>query len=144
MTNSRWLVLLALAGALCVGSACSADTQDKAKDVTEKIGDETKNIAEKTVDKSKEIAEDIADKSKEAVSKTGEVITDGWITAKVKTKFADEKLLKDSKIDVDSSDRIVTLKGSVASAAAKERAVAVANGTEGVTRVVDQLAVKAQ
>jgi osmotically-inducible protein OsmY len=131
MTNAGWLALVSLLSALCVGAACSPETQDKAKDVQEKIEDKTEKIAEKT-----------AEKSKEVLSTTGEVITDGWITAKVSAKLSDEKLLKDSNVDVDTNDRIVTLKGAVASPAAKQRAVAIASGTEGVTRVDDQLAVK--
>ncbi len=40
------------------------------------------------------------------------------------------------------NDHAVTLKGTVASSAAKARAAAIAGGTEGVTRVVNQLVVK--
>ena len=40
-----------------------------------------------------------------------------------------------------SFNHVVTLKGTVASEKAKSRAVAIASGTEGVTRVVDQLVV---
>jgi osmotically-inducible protein OsmY len=43
---------------------------------------------------------------------------------------------------VDTTNHVVTLKGSVRSSAARSRAVAIAAGTEGVTRVVDQLVVK--
>jgi hyperosmotically inducible protein len=132
MTYSKWLALLSLVSALSLGPGCSPETQDKAKDTQEKIEDKTK-----------EIAGEIADKSKEAVSATGEVISDGWITAKVSAKFVDEKLLKDSDIDVDTNDRVVTLKGVVASTAAKQRAIAIASGTEGVARVIDALVVKA-
>jgi hyperosmotically inducible protein len=60
----------------------------------------------------------------------------------VNDKFVDETLLKDSKINVDTNDHVVTLKGTVGSDAAKARAVAIARGTEGVVRVVDQLVVK--
>jgi len=66
----------------------------------------------------------------------------GWITTKVKTKFVDETVLKGSDIDVDTDNHVVTLKGTVASTAARARAAAIASGTEGVTRVVNQLVVK--
>ena len=59
-------------------------------------------------------------------------------------KFGDETLLKDSKIDVDSKDHVVTLKGTVGSNKAKARAVEIARGTEGVARVIDQLVVNAR
>lgn len=167
MSISKWLISAALVCALGAGSACTpggedqttktADTVDKAVDetreagekaaedtrnVAEKIEDKTKEVAGKTADKTKEIAGGIADKSKDVVSATGEAITDGWITTKVSAKFVDETLLKDSKINVDTKDHVVTLKGTVGSDAAKARAVAIAGGTEGVVRVVDQLVVK--
>ena len=112
---------------------------------TQKAGDKTadtnRNVLERTADKTKEIAGDIAAKTKEVSSATGEAITDAWITTKVSAKFVDEKLLKDSNIDVDTDNHVVTLKGHVASAAAKTRAATIARGTEGVKRVVNQLVV---
>ena len=69
-------------------------------------------------------------------------LTDGWITTKVSAKFVDETLLKDSNINVDTDDGVVTLRGPVASDAAKARAATIARSTEGVTRVVNQLVVR--
>jgi len=114
-----------------IACACASNDKDQAQQTVQKIEDKTK-----------EVAGDVAEKSKELVSATGEAITDGWITAKLKAKFSDEKLLKDSNIDVDAKDRVITLKGTVASAEAKKRAVSVASGTEGVLSVVDQLEIK--
>lgn len=131
MTNSKGLILISLLITFLVGSACTPEAEEKTKEVTEEVKD-----------KAAEVAEDVADKGKEVLSATGEAITDGWITTKVKAKFADEKLLKDSSINVDVADRVVTLKGTVASADAKTRAAAIAGGTEGVSRVVDELVVK--
>ena len=166
MSTSRWVILTVLLCALGAGSACTPESEDQTsktadavdraahetedaaekaaddtKNVAEQIGDKTKEVAGKTADKTKDIAGAIADKSEDVVSATGEKITDGWITTKVSSKFVDETLLKDSKIDVDSKDRVVTLKGTVKSEAGKARAVAIARGTEGVVRVIDQLVV---
>jgi hyperosmotically inducible protein len=69
------------------------------------------------------------------------VITDGWITTRVKSKFIDEDLLKGSDINVDTTNKVVTLKGTVKSAAARARAVELAKETDGVTRVIDQLTI---
>jgi len=106
---------------------------DVAKGAAQKVGETTKEIAGATANKTKEI-----------VATTGGAITDGWITTKMKTKFFDETLLKDSDIHVETDDHVVTLKGTVASSAARARAVAIASGTDGVARVVDQLVVKEQ
>jgi hyperosmotically inducible periplasmic protein len=143
MSISKGLISVALASAIGVVSACAPKEEDQAKKVVQEIEDKTKEIAEKAADKTKEVASDVADKSKEIVSATGEAITDGWITTKLKAKFADEKLLKDSKIDIDTNNHVVTLKGTVGSDAAKRRAATIAQGTEGVVNVVNQVVVKA-
>ena len=100
-----------------------------------------KSTAKEGAEKTKEGAEKVADKTKEGLSKTGEVITDGWITTRVHSKFVGEDLLKDSDINVDTKDHVVTLKGTVMSAAARARAVAQAKEVEGVHRVIDQLVI---
>ncbi len=59
----------------------------------------------------------------------------------VKTKFLADSSIAGLKIDVDTKDNVVTLSGTVASAAEKRRAVEVARATEGVKSVVDRLKV---
>jgi osmotically-inducible protein OsmY len=142
MSNPKCLIVAALAFAIGSGSACTPKDEDKAKAVVQEIEDKTKEIAEKTADKTKEVAGEVADKGKEIVSATGEAITDAWVTTKLKAKFADEKLLKDSDIRIDTDNHVVTLKGTVVSASAKKRAAEIARGTEGVSSVVDQVVVK--
>ena len=111
------------------------------KDKTKEGAEKTKEGAEKVGEKTKEGAEKVADKTKEGLSKTGEVITDGWITTRVKSKFVGEDLLKNSDINVDTSNHVVTLKGTVMSAAGRARAVAQAKEVEGVHKVVDLLTI---
>jgi hyperosmotically inducible protein len=76
-------------------------------------------------------------KAGEAAEATG----DAGITAKVKTKFLADTAISGLKIDVDTKDNVVTLSGTVPTAAEKRRAVEVARGTDGVKSVVDQLKV---
>ena len=124
------------------------EVKDDVKGTTGKVVDKTKEGAEKTKDgaekvgeKTKDGAEKVGKETKEVLSKTGEVITDSWITSRVHSKFVGEDLLKDSSIDVDSKDHVVTLNGTVMSATAKARAVAEAKEVEGVKSVVDHLTV---
>ena len=65
--------------------------------------------------------------------------TDAGITTNVKTKLAADDTVKAYEIDVDTRNGVVTLSGGVESAAAKERAVQIARGTDGVRDVVDQV-----
>lgn len=67
--------------------------------------------------------------------------SDPGITTAVKSRLAADDTVKAYKIDVDTKDAVVTLKGTVDGADAKTRAVEVARATKGVTDVVDQLTV---
>ena len=96
-----------------------------------------KTGAEKTVEGSKKAA----GATKTAVSKTGENITDGWITSRIKTKFMADEELRASSINVDTNNHVVTLKGAVPTEAARAKALDGAREVEGVDRVVDNLKV---
>jgi hyperosmotically inducible periplasmic protein len=149
---------IAFATALALAVAgCSQESADKAaekaKDTSQKAAGEAKNVGEKIADKTaevagkaagetKDIAGKVATKTKEVSEATADVVTDGWITTKITAKFADETILEGSRIDVDTKDHVVTLKGSVKSASAKSKAESIAKGTKGVTKVVNQIVVR--
>ena len=131
MSLSKYLMMTALVGAVCAGWACSEHAKD-----------ETKRDAAVAVDATRAAADKVAVKTKEVAVATGAAVSDGWITTKVKAKFADETILNGSDINVDTTDHVVTLSGAVPSSAAKSRAVEIADGTEGVKQVVNRLVVK--
>jgi osmotically-inducible protein OsmY len=119
---------------------------EKTKDATVKGAEKTKDAtvkgAEKTKDATVKGAEKTGEKTKDVAGTTGEVINDSWITTKVKTEFINEDALKGSDINVDTNNHVVTLKGTVATAAGKARAEEIAKTTKGVTRVVNTLAIE--
>ena len=127
-------------------------TMDKAGDKTDsamrKAGDKTEKAAEKVGEKTADAARATGTAGKKAAVKTrdaakdvGANINDAWITTKVKTDFVNEDLLKGSSINVDSNNHIVTLRGTVASEAGRDRAVQIAKTTKGVSRVIDELTI---
>ena len=67
--------------------------------------------------------------------------SDAGITTAVKSKFAADDTVKAYQINVNTSDRVVTLTGTVDSSVAKANAVQIASRTDGVKNVVDHLAV---
>ena len=105
-------------------------------------GEKIENGASKTKDAVVKGAKVVGGKTKDGLSKTGEVMTDGWITTRVNARFVSDDLLKSSKIDVDTDKHVVTLTGTVATAAGRTQAGAIARGTEGVRRVVNRLTVQ--
>lgn len=151
-----WALAIGL-GAALASTACTKDEMDKAADETKASAESAaksvesaaktaaaavdKDAADKAIDKTKEVATQVADKTKEVAVATAEVVGDGWITAKVSAKFKDEIGLEKSDINVDTKDSVVTLKGTVPSAAAKAKAETIAKGTKGVMKVVNQLQV---
>jgi osmotically-inducible protein OsmY len=95
----------------------------------------------KTKDAVVKDAKIVGTKTKEGLSKTGEVITDAWITTRIHERFVGEDLLKGSDISVDTAQHVVTLKGTVVGSAGRARAAHVAKNTEGVHRVVNHLTI---
>jgi hyperosmotically inducible protein len=71
----------------------------------------------------------------------GSGVNDGWLWVKTRFELAAADDLRDSTINVDVDNAVVTLTGTVASAAQKARAEAVAKGVEDVTSVRNQLRV---
>lgn len=66
---------------------------------------------------------------------------DGWLWVKTRYELATADDLRDSTINVDVDNAVVTLSGTVASAAQKTRAEQVAKGVEDVRSVRNQLRV---
>ncbi len=76
-----------------------------------------------------------AQKPESATAKVG----DWWITMKIHSQFIPDNALEDSNIDVDTTNGVVTLSGTVASEAGRARAVEIAKATDGVKNVNDKL-----
>jgi len=116
----------------------------KAVDATVSAAKKTKEAVQTGVGKSEQGVGTAADKTSDAVGTVGVKVSDTSVTTRVKADFSGEKLLQDTAIDVDTTDHVVTLRGTVASSAVKERAAEIARSTDGVTRVVNQIVVRGQ
>ena len=84
-----------------------------------------------------------SDKADKARTKAGRKADDGWIKSKIYAQYMSEwtTVLNDSDIKIDVSKGVVTLKGTVRSAAARTKAVSIAKGTNGVKSVKNLLTV---
>jgi len=71
----------------------------------------------------------------------GRLIDDSTITTKVNMAFIDDPMIATSKIDVDTIEGNVMLTGVVGTRVEVERAIEVAQGVEGVVKVIDNLQV---
>jgi len=81
------------------------------------------------------------EKNKGTSESVGQSLEDSWLWFKTKSALMTTSDLRDSTINVDVQNGVITLKGTVASAAEKTKAKQVADGIEGKKSVVDQLKV---
>jgi hypothetical protein len=82
--------------------------------------------------------------AKETGRTIGTGLNDGWLWTKTRFDLAAADDLRDSTINVDVDNAVVTLTGTVASAAQKTKADSVAKSVEGVKSVKNQLKVAAE
>jgi hyperosmotically inducible protein len=80
-------------------------------------------------------------KTEKVVDEAGEMVSDGWITSKIKAQLMAADGVHASAINVDTSDHVVTLRGQVRSEGERRKAEKLARETKGVDKVVDQLTI---
>jgi hyperosmotically inducible protein len=83
--------------------------------------------------------DDTQGKARESAGNVANAMGDAGITAAIKTKMMADSTVSGLKIDIDTTDGVVVLKGNVGSAAERARAIAIAKETDGVKSVKDQL-----
>ena len=69
-------------------------------------------------------------------------VSEGALTAKIKSKMALDDTIEAAQIDVDTNGSVVTLTGAVHSEVERTKAVQLARETEGVTTVNDRLVIR--
>jgi osmotically-inducible protein OsmY len=79
--------------------------------------------------------------TKSAAEATAEKTSDVSISMAVKGKLADDEAVRARDIDVDTHGGVVYLRGTQPSSQAAQRAVAIAQSTDGVVDVVNELVV---
>lgn len=132
---------LILIAPLALLTLAPVDASPRSTATVQTAAEKTKTAAKKTKDAVVKAAKVTADKTEDGLSKTGEVMTDAWITSRIHARFVDEKLLEGSDIKVATSKHVVTLSGTVITPTGRTRATRVARNTEGVRRVVNRLTI---
>ncbi len=85
--------------------------------------------------------EKIQREAKQAGRTIGAGLNDGWLWTKARFELAAASDLRDSTINVDVSDGVVTLTGTVANAAQKAKAEQIVKSLDGVKAVKNMLKV---
>jgi hyperosmotically inducible periplasmic protein len=105
---------------------------------TDPSGGNVESARKRTAD----IVTTVSEKGLEAATRLEGAMSEGALTAKIKSKMALDDSVKARAIGVGTVGSIVTLTGRVGSAAERDRAVRLAMETDGVTKVVDHLEVQ--
>jgi hyperosmotically inducible protein len=92
-------------------------------------------------DNSKGLTENAGEKAKEGYDETTGTLSNARITSEVKLKFAADDTVKALNIDVDTSNGVVTLNGTVNSKAELQKAIQLAKTVDGVKQVKSNLTV---
>jgi hyperosmotically inducible protein len=93
-------------------------------------------------EKARETGAKIGETVATGAAKAEQALSEGALTAKIKSKMALDDTVKALSIDVDTKGTVVTLSGSVSSEAVRAKAVQLARETTGVTAVNDRLVVR--
>jgi len=129
---------------IVVGPAPAATTGslgEKAEDAAHDAKVKTEDAAHDAKVATENAAHDAKVKTENAADKAGEVLTDAAITSEVKTKFLAEPGVSGLDINVDTTNSVVTLTGTVKSQAEANKAMTIARNSKGVKRVVNHLKV---
>ena len=116
--------------------------EDDAADKAKSAGRKTEDAAKKAGHATENAAEKAGHATAKAAKDTGANITDAAITSAVKTKLLADTKVGGLKINVDTNHHVVTLTGTVKSAAEKAEAIRLASTTKGVDSVVDKLVIQ--
>jgi osmotically-inducible protein OsmY len=130
------IIVLVAAGAFLLGWWGSGRMRppDAPRDAVGTIGVDTS--------RAREVGAEVGERTAVAAERARKTITEGGLTAKIKAKMALDDSVKALDIDVDTNGSIVTLSGSVATGAQRDRALQLARETDGVKQVVDRLKIK--
>jgi hyperosmotically inducible periplasmic protein len=133
-----WLAPLALATLVACGP------KDESATVGQKI-DEAVVKAERKADEAKAAVGDAAQEAKASAEamgdKVAETVSDASITAAVNAEIAKDNRLSAMKINVDTRNGHVQLKGTAPDSASVDRATMLAAAVKGVLKVDNQLTV---
>ena len=116
---------------------------DATKDAAADAGQATKNAAEKTADATKSAAAEAGEKTKAAANSAGATLDGAAQTMQIKTALiADKSVDADHiNVDTDGKTKVVTLRGTVKTAAEKATAARIAKSKAPDYRIVNELMV---
>lgn len=144
MTKPTLPLLAAALVSVAALAACSKTAEEQT------VGQKLDQAVSQTQQAANEVKGDVTQGTESAQQKAaavtqelGQAIDDAAITASVSTDLAKDKDLSVLKISVSTKNGVVTLDGVAPTVTARERATSIAMAVKGVTRVSNNLMVRA-
>ena len=118
--------------------------RESIRETSQDVGDKLKDTfdSEKIKDELSRTGQVIREKARQAGNSISDAADNARITGAIKAKLVGETGLAAMKIDVDTTDGVVTLSGTVNAHSQIARAMELAYETDGVHKVVSTLQVK--
>jgi len=116
---------------------------DKTRDVATDVRAEAKTALAEAEARYKQDGPKVEARARDAATTAGKLVDDSAITAQIAARLARDPDLSALKIDVDTKDGVVVLRGPAPTDAARQRAGEMARSIGGVLSVDNQLIVKA-
>ena len=133
--TTRWIIPAVAALALMWTYAGRAQDPDTGKKIGEKVDGAIQDI--------KSGLRKAGDAAKEQFAKARTSVHNMGVESRVYGRLHWDKALNDATIELTTTEEgVITLKGTVADAKARTKAVELTRDTVGVTKVVDQLAIR--
>ena len=129
------VVILAVAAAFFLGYRFAGDGVETPVSATQ-------TTPAVNTEKARETGAKIGETVATGAAKAEQALSEGALTAKIKSKMALDDTVKALSIDVDTKGTVVTLSGTVGSEAVRAKAVQLARETAGVTAVNDRLVIR--
>lgn len=143
------ILLSAMALAACNRNTEQAQAPDSGSTTAriEQKVDQAQSSAERGMNNAteavKDAAQDATQATRNAAAEVGDKVGDAMITTMVNAELAKDSKLSALKINVDTADGRVMLRGSAPDAASRDRATQLAMAVKGVVSVDNQLKVEA-
>ena len=108
--------------------------------VTDKIDVKPEMVERKDYDE--DMAREARERASQSSETVGESVDDAWIHTKIRGQLLGEGEFPGGSLNVDVTNAVVTLRGSVATRAERTKAEQIAKATDGVKSVRNQIVVK--
>ena len=146
MNKKTLALLISVLTALTLAAGCEPATNDNVNANARATATPTVTPVTKTADRGtreeyEKNKETYSQQAKDLGRKIGTGVNDGWLWTKARVDLAAADDLRDSTINVDVENEVLTLSGNVATAAQKAKAESVAKAIEGVKQVKNMLTI---